>query len=1023
MGNIPIIDGPQRSSLNNVATPSVSPNAFGYQSAVALQELGAQIDRTARVADAYADKQKADRKSEELAWHSTRFDLTPAEVKARESMAPDGSGYVRGLKDNGVNAIDEYAATIDDPELRSAFRTEQLRRLDGKLEEGAMWSAGQAATFRREQTGVALDTLVNKVRTNVGEYDNALKDVGALIDAQPNTDEATKIRQKRQWTSELAMARFQSGLAAVNSLDGFDALAKDLTENGWSEKLTPEQYEKLIDGIAASRSAFKSAQDAKARSLLDSMETRSKDRVVVPSEEIKEIAQAVRDSDSLSVQLRYAQLLDQQSFLANHGKEAPAVTRQWIKEQESNADSYRSRRRAAVIGAESVGDPNAVSPVGATGLMQVMPGTAADIAREIGDPNFPRNNPEQIREYLKDPRVNVMYGEYYLDKMEKRYGGDLEAALIAYNAGPDNADKWLAAGRDDSVLPKKQETRPYVDKVMRRMQAEPTPDFGPSSPMTRDTFKSKYYDWTDFRNERWNNSYIDSRVVGALDYVTEKFGSKLKITSGYRDPNHPSERVKAQGGQHTHGTAIDIDVSGLTDGERAELVSLFVQSGATGMGHYPPGSSGNGTIHVDWRPNRGRQVDGMALWYGKAEYTKGESWFRDGIALGRASRTGMVEGRSAILQSRIDYARQQADEKDKRIASDPMALARDDGLVTDNPLQSPEDYLQLGKDAAAVAEYYTIPQSDMKPLTEDQFRQLSKQITEGTADEVLGMMANMQNMGPDMARAAYKQLGQTDPTFEYAAGLAYDKGDASTAADIVRGSKRLQDDKALYDTLGQKSEDFSASFATLTGTALSNVNPRIRDQIQKAALAHYVETYASRAGGAFNTSEYERSVNAVLGGRGGPAVDEVNGEITVLPEGVDADTFNEALPRMNMSDYERMSANGLGPKYADGADVDPQDIDAEGKFRAIGGDRYYIEMSDRKFLITGNVDTLGRAQRYVFVASANEIRDISMRSLDPTAMTGDNGATPPPSQSNEQVLEGQRSMEESMRRAAEAAGQ
>jgi hypothetical protein len=299
-----------------------------------------------------------------------------------------------------------------------------------------------------------------------------------------------------------------------------------------------------------------------------------------------------------------------------------------VPAQTTNAADIMGR----LIPTESSGNPNAVSPVGATGLAQIMPSTAPEIARELGDQNFPFNNPEQIRAYLKDPNVSVRYGTHYLQKQLDRYGGETKAALIAYNAGPKRADEWVRAGRNDAVLPA--ETRDYVAKIMGGGPQAPI-DLGPDTQLDAGTFRSKHYTWQDLRNDRWSTSTVSSRAVTALDWVTDQFGSKLKITSGYRAANHPAERVKSQPGQHTHGQAIDIDVSGMSDAEKSRLVSLFVQAGARGLGHYPPSSSGAGTIHVDFRAGRGKQPDGLALWYGGQPYSAGEGWFKTGIEQGR----------------------------------------------------------------------------------------------------------------------------------------------------------------------------------------------------------------------------------------------------------------------------------------------------------------------------------------------------------------------------------------------------
>jgi hypothetical protein len=294
-----------------------------------------------------------------------------------------------------------------------------------------------------------------------------------------------------------------------------------------------------------------------------------------------------------------------------------------------------------LIPAESSGNPNAVSPKGAAGLAQVMPSTAPEIARELGDQNFPFNNPEQIREYLKDPEVSVRYGTHYLQKQLDRYGGETKAALIAYNAGPKRADEWLQSGRNDAVLPA--ETRDYVGKIMGG-GASAALDLGPDTQLDAGTFKSRHYTWQDLRNDRWSTSTVSSRAVTALDWVTDQFGSKLKITSGYRAPNHPAESAKARPGQHTHGQAIDIDVSGMSDADKSRLVALFVQAGARGLGHYPPGSGGAGTIHVDFRAGRGKQPDGLALWYGSQPYANGEAWFKAGIDQGRQAGPAMGAG-------------------------------------------------------------------------------------------------------------------------------------------------------------------------------------------------------------------------------------------------------------------------------------------------------------------------------------------------------------------------------------------
>jgi soluble lytic murein transglycosylase-like protein len=102
---------------------------------------------------------------------------------------------------------------------------------------------------------------------------------------------------------------------------------------------------------------------------------------------------------------------------------------------------------AGVIEAESGFNARAVSPAGAQGLMQLMPGTA----RGLG-----------VTDAL-DPTQNVMGGAKLLRQLLDRYKGDTRLALAAYNAGPGAVDKY-------GGVPPYAETQRYVPKVLAAVE-------------------------------------------------------------------------------------------------------------------------------------------------------------------------------------------------------------------------------------------------------------------------------------------------------------------------------------------------------------------------------------------------------------------------------------------------------------------------------------------------------------------------------------------------------------------------
>jgi soluble lytic murein transglycosylase len=120
---------------------------------------------------------------------------------------------------------------------------------------------------------------------------------------------------------------------------------------------------------------------------------------------------------------------------------------------------------AALVRQESEFNAGAVSRANAIGLMQLLPGTGRRMARELS-----------LRGYsvgmLTSPATNLQLGTRYFHQLLDKFGGNVEYALAAYNAGADRVEDWRASGefRDNQEFVESipfTETREYVQAIMR----------------------------------------------------------------------------------------------------------------------------------------------------------------------------------------------------------------------------------------------------------------------------------------------------------------------------------------------------------------------------------------------------------------------------------------------------------------------------------------------------------------------------------------------------------------------------
>lgn len=809
----------------------------------------------------------------------------------------------------------------------------------------------------------------------------------------------------------------------------------------WEKEVAPDDFNRLVNNAISSRKAVVTAADSHARAALDTLEARNNDNVPIDRSELNSVANVIRQSENPVTQAKFARILRDQSIMQETRKLPVSEQRALINERSGMPGTVYPgmppRVNNAINSATSSFD---VSPafLGATVAReyggQFKPRQAVQYDQKFTP--IPIHNGVDLRNIRPDvanaagvagqlfgaplPITSAYRSQQRQDQI--RFSGDPNRTTVAKKsehtdgnaldvstAGMSEADKarlagalvdagftgigeygthihadmrgavpgsyrqgwggWtnlspavqaeldkrgFAAGRSAAEIQRAANAVPSMDSGV---------DYGVQNPDSSATGVGQFIDST------WLQLVKDPNTARRMGLDTTNM-SDAQLLELRKNPDIAIRGVAALAEQNKKQMSAAL---GRTVSD-AELYAGHFLGAAGGVAMIRANDTNPGAVAADILPDAAKS--NKNVFYAKDGTPKTVREVMGGIARQFTSAPTQVQYGDIQTMKRI------ADKTEQLQKSDPIQLAQQVGSVSVPSLDA--GYAQRGQAAMAVANYYGIPATDMKPFTQDEAASISKQISEGGSDQVLDVMSQIQAMGGDMARAAFKQIGQTEPLFAYAASLAGDRGEQQIASDVVRGAKRIKENPDVEQSLGISPKDLNQSFNDTVGNALSGLAPRDRQAVQDAAKAHYVETYVSRAGGnGFDANAYAKSVQAVMGGRDGrPAVDTVNGEPTVVPPGMTGEEVEQALDKMTVDDWTRLSVSGEPPRYANGSVIDPRDLADEGKLRAIGNNRYQVLLSDNTFAVTGNKAANGRMELYILEGDPEALTTIAQRPTD-----------------------------------------
>lgn len=965
MGNIPLYT----SRVSGRAQPPetrASDEAFGAAGGRALAQLGGQLQQEAGAWDAVVSQRRAANVDNLKAG----FDFSSDYNALRTDMQPGGENFHGDVSDAYDMSVDMYLKdkNITDPKEYELARNELMQRKTSWLEKASNEQFQAQADKGAEDANDALSAVQNKVRNDPTQFDQALKDGTAVLGNQVGATADMKAKGAKAFTANLSYSYFQGLIDRAKTPRDFEVIRKELGDETWMGRLSPTLYERTVNDVATAENKIATDQRASLSSQLTDMKTRNDAGTLIGDDELKGAYANVQTYGSPQQQRDFAILVNQQDKYRTAHDMPSSQIRQRVAER-TNWTTNQTGATKFLLGRLQPGKP-------ATYITNLQPAMQTRLAALFNAA------PPGMRE-----KLYVISGY----RSPQRQAELFRAAVAKYGSVA-AARKWVAPpGRSQH------NHGAAVDVGYAGGGLGKAP---PAVKAWLQANAGKYGLKFPLSNEDWHLELVETRggkpPAGGLQMAsggTGVFNAPANLQPLFT----------------RYGTQYGVDPNVLAAmGMRESQFSAGATSpkGAAGVMQLMPGTAKE--LGVDPR-NTDQSIAGAAKYMGGflkkygdldtalAAYNWGPGNVDEWIASGRDPAKLPKETRDYIAKvheysgvalemasqhglSADDFYANQADQR--VLAEQTKAFAPNGDMMTYayqyngsqmSNIDTPEGMAERGRQAMTVAQKYGIANDSATPLTQAEVDQRVKIIKDGSADDVVSLMGQLQALGPDMAKAAYRQLGQTDPVFNAAAN-AYEEN-PSVASDIIRGQKRITADKDFLKNRGATPQVVTGAFASSLGSALYNLKPEEEASAREAVLAHYAQTAAFTNSTTFDAKAFQKSVEAVVGN-----IDSVNGEPTLLPRGITGDEMDTALGRMTKQDFVDMSVAKLPPRYADGTEVPPEDM-AGFRMTAIdGGEHYLFRTPDGAVVGTGvvvNANGVARPQPYVFTPEPEKIKALN----------------------------------------------
>ena len=956
-------------------------------------DLASSLFGAARETNSIDEQQRAKTAASNVASGVAMWDFSGERAALQKGMQPGDPEAVTKTRDSFLKKLDTYLEPYSDPDQRQAVRQRIMGQLPGETEAARSWQTKSGDDNNKLNSSNALDALAIKVTQNPGQYDQFVKEADDVINTA-NVPETLRPAMRTTMQAKMAEARFRAMTDAAKTPEELDAIEKQIKDpaGDWASKFDPNDYTRAVANMNSKRTTLQAVATGQARSALSSVQEQLTQNNVVDPDTMKSVGSLVQKSNDINLQTEWAKFVTKNTTLRDEGYLPANRLRQNITGASGTPGQLFTNTPPEIVNYSTAASALTGGNIPASFLVGMT-------HREYGQ-YFKRLPPSD-----RDLAFRPVGGQ------NANLGADMTSAAIIAGRSmgqpltllPSTSDgKTLAVsmtGMDDAARGKL--TGALVQAGFTGFKQDGDRLEVSVRPNVPNTYTGDFSGYTNLspsiRDELNKRGFAANAKAEAINRLDEN-GQKPVPVGGFMPVDYTKGNAagdsSAQGvGQFVKGTWLDLMKNPATRAALGVPANVTSDDALLALRGNPEMAIKATALYAQQNraiiePTLGRPMtDGelyaahflgpqgaLALFQTKdtnpstpaaqilpqAAKSNAKVFYEGGDTSKPLSAAALYNNLISSFSHTPTQAALWTNEQRQKILNDQTTAIKSGdqvALFNKNPYfpmapltDDPSSYVSRARQLDAAGPYYSVPKTDIRPLSENEVTEFKTKIDSGVEGKVQ-VMTKLQQLGDYSAQAA-AQIGIKDPVFGYAAGLALARNQPSTAIDIFKGQQIATDNPSVLKTeaMSQTSmqTEINRVLPSLAGTGAAN-----SQAIIDAAKAIYAQRYAVNNPDKFSPTEFQAAFHAALGAAPGQtATANVNGGQTVLPAGVTGRDFDNALNGLQPQDLTNLSEDGKPPRFANGDLVNPATIANEGRFLALGGNRYTVSMSDGKRLIT-----------------------------------------------------------------------